>query len=90
MFFVWANVTAATAWALNEVMFGFMSWMNILTLLYLLPKVKKIYDDYIQQLKDGVEEPYFNPEKLGLQGQGMDLWMDINKDRIAADATKQE
>lgn len=40
-FFVWANVTATTAWAISEVMFGLMAWFNLIALLLLLPVVKK-------------------------------------------------
>lgn len=85
-FFVWANVTATTAWAISEVMFGLMAWFNLIALLLLLPVVKKTYDDYIAQHNAGVEMPYFNPEKLGIEN--CDLWMDINKDRIDADTKR--
>lgn len=66
-FFVWANVTATTAWAISEVMFGLMAWFNLIALLLLLPVVKKTYDDYIAQHNAGVEMPYFNPENWGLR-----------------------
>lgn len=66
-FFVWANVTATTAWAISEVMFGLMAWFNLIALLLLLPVVKKTYDDYIAQRNAGVEMPYFNPENWGLR-----------------------
>ncbi len=84
MFFIWANVTASTAWAVSEIMFGLMAWFNIISCLILLPIVKKVHDDYFAQRKAGVEEPYFNPQKLGIKN--CDVWMDINKDRIEADA----
>lgn len=83
-FFVWAMVPAATAWAISEVMFGLMAWFNILALLFLIPVVKKVYDDYFAQRKAGVKEPYFNPEKLGIKN--CDVWMEINKDRIEEDS----
>lgn len=82
-FFLWANITASTAWAISEVMFALMAWFNLITLAILLPNVKKTYDDYMQQRKAGVKEPFFNPQKLGIKN--VDVWMDINKDRIAAD-----
>ena len=84
-FFIWANVPAGTAWAISEIMFGLMSWFNIISLLILLPVVKKVYDDYMGQLKSGVREPYFNPQKLGIKNA--DLWMDINRDRIRQEAS---
>lgn len=84
MFFVWANVPARTAWAVSEIMFALMSWFNLIALIFLLPNVKKIYDDFMAQRKAGVASPYFNPDKLGIKN--VELWSDINKDRIAADA----
>ncbi|MGN1007523.1 MAG: alanine/glycine:cation symporter family protein [Butyricicoccus sp.] len=83
LFFVWANVTASTAWAISEVMFGLMAWINGIALIFLFPTVIKVYNDYMQQRKDGVEEPYFNPEKLGIKN--CDVWMEINKERIEKD-----
>lgn len=86
-FFIWAMVPAATAWAISEVMFGLMAWINGIALLLLIPVVKKVYDDYFAQRKAGVKEPYFNPQKLGIKN--CDVWMDINKDRIEADDGKE-
>ena len=64
-------------------MFALMAWFNLIAMLFLLPTVKKVYDDYMAQHKAGVEDPYFNPQKLGIKN--CDVWMEINKDRIAAD-----
>lgn len=86
-FFIWANVTAGTAWAISESMFALMAWFNLIALLFLLPTVKKVYVDYMDQRKAGVEDPYFNPQKLGIKN--CDVWMDINKDRIAADRANE-
>lgn len=86
LFFLWANVTASTAWAVSEVMYALMAWTNIIALLLLIPVVVKVYNDYMEQRKSGVEEPYFNPEKLGIKN--CDIWMEINKDRIKADEEK--
>ncbi|MGN1014803.1 MAG: alanine/glycine:cation symporter family protein [Butyricicoccus sp.] len=86
-FFIWTLVTASTAWAISEVMFALMAWFNLIALLFLLPNVKKVYDDYMEQRKAGVEDPYFNPEKLGIKN--CDVWMEINADRIAADEAKK-
>lgn len=83
-FFLWANVTAGTAWAISEIMFGLMAWFNVITLLILIPVVKKVYDDYMKQRKAGVKKPFFNPQKLGIKNA--DLWMDINKEEIEAEA----
>ena len=85
-FFLWANVSASTAWAISEVMFGLMAWVNGITLIIMIPTVIKVYNDYFKQRKAGVEKPYFNPEKLGIKN--CEVWMDINKDRIEEDRKK--
>ncbi len=86
MFFIWTLVTASTAWAVSEVMFALMAWFNLIALAFLLPTVKKVYDDYMEQRNAGVEQPYFNPEKLGIKN--VDVWMEINKERIEQDQQK--
>lgn len=82
MFFLWTNVTASTAWAISEIALGLMIWVNGIALIFLFPKVIMVYKDYTDQLKAG-HEPYFNPQKLGIENA--DLWMDINKDKIRMD-----
>jgi len=79
MFFVWFNVAASTAWAVSEIALGLMIWVNGIALIFLFPKVIKVYNDYMSQLKAG-KKPYFNPQKLGIKNA--DLWMDINKEYI--------
>ena len=86
-FFVWALVPSAVAWAISEVMFGLMAWFNLIALMILIPVVKKVYDDYFAQRKLGIKDPYFNPKKLGIKN--VDVWMEINKDRIKADEAKE-
>src|SRR5699024_2347761 len=85
MFFMWANVTAATAWAISEIALGLMIWVNGITLIFLFPPVIKVHRDYTDQLDAG-ESPYFNPQKLGIKNA--DIWMDINKDKIQNDIDK--
>lgn len=79
MFFVWFNVTAATAWAVSEIALGLMIWVNGIALIFLFPTVIKVYKDYMSQLKAG-EKPHFNPELLGIKNA--DVWMDLNKESI--------
>lgn len=83
MFVLWSVLDAGTVWAVSEVMFGLMAWFNVGSLVFLLPTVKKVYDDYMEQRKAGVKEPYFNPEKLGIKN--CDLWMEINAEQIKKD-----
>lgn len=79
MFFVWFNVTAATAWAVSEIALGLMIWVNGISLIFLFPTVIKVYNDYMRQLKAG-EKPHFNPQALGIKNA--DVWMDLNKESI--------
>ena len=64
-----------------------MAWLNLITLMIEIPVVKKVYDDYMKQRKAGIEDPYFNPQKLGIKN--CDVWMDINKEQIEADAARK-
>lgn len=82
-FALWSVVPASTVWAVSEIMFGLMAWFNIIACILLIPTVKKLNDDYFAQRKAGVQNPYFNPEKLGIQNA--DIWMEINADRIRAE-----
>lgn len=68
-------------------MFGIMAWVNGIALVFLFPKVVKVYNDYVEQRKKGVEEPYFNPQKLGIKN--VDVWMDINKEQIERDERQE-
>lgn len=88
MFFIWTLVTASTAWAVSEVMFALMAWLNLISLIFLLPTVRKVYNDYMGQLKAGVKQPYFDPDKVGVKN--VDIWKEINADRIAADKEKAQ
>lgn len=81
-FALWSVVPAATVWAVSEIMFGLMAWFNLIACILLIPTVKKVNDDYFAQHKAGVSDPYFDPEKLGIENA--DIWMDINADRIKA------
>lgn len=78
------SMTAGVVWvqeAANTALPVIGGIIIAIALIFLLPNVKKIYDDFFQQLKAGIEVPYFNPKKLGIKN--VDLWMDINKDLIA-------
>lgn len=87
-FALWTTLEASTIWAISEVMFGLMAWFNLISLMFLIPVVKKTYDDYFRQRKAGVKEPYFNPQKLGIKN--CDVWMDINKEKIASGEAEQK
>lgn len=81
-FALWSVVSAGTVWAVSEIMFGLMAWFNLVACLLLIPTVKKVNDDYFAQRRAGVEEPYFDPKKLGIDNA--EVWQEINADRIKA------
>ena len=85
-FFLWSTISASTAWAISEIILGLIAWTNGISMIFLLPTVMKVYEDYFAQRRAGVKEPYFNPEKLGLSG--CETWMEINRDRIEQDRQK--
>ncbi len=81
-FFYWFGVSASITWAIGEIAFGLMIWINCVALIFLSKTVITTYKDYMDQRKSGIEKPVFNPEKLGIKNA--ELWMDINKDKIAS------
>ena len=64
---------------------GIMVWTNVVVLMVMSPTILKVYRDYREQRKAGIEEPIFDPEKLGIKNA--DLWMEINKDKLNENAT---
>ena len=83
IFFYFAIQSASTSFASGEVGVGLMVWFNVIILLIMSPRIKKIHDDYHAQRKAGIEKPVFNPKKLGIKNA--DLWMEINADKIPDD-----
>lgn len=80
VFFVFAIGTSNATWAIGSVGVGIMVWTNVIVLLVMSPTIIKVYKDYKAQRKQGIEEPIFNPQKLGIKNA--DIWMEINKDKI--------
>nr|MBF6634978.1 alanine:cation symporter family protein [Planococcus sp. (in: firmicutes)] len=63
--------TASAAWALGDLGFGIMTWLNIVAILLLTKPALKVLRDYEQQKKEG-KDPVFEPLKLGIKGA--DFW----------------
>ena len=59
---------ASIIWSLGDMGVGLMAWINIVAILLLSPKAFKALRSYEQQKKDGIENPVFDPEKLGIEG----------------------
>lgn len=81
IFFYFAVQTSSTSFSSGELGVGLMVWFNVIILLIMSPTIIKVYKDYQRQRKAGIEHPVFNPQKLGIKNA--DIWMEINKDRIA-------
>lgn len=84
LIFIWGNIESGLAWNLSDTALGGCTWINMLVVLVLSPKVVALYKDYEEQMK-AKKDPYYNPDKLCWKGVDVDMWKDINKDRISAD-----
>lgn len=55
---------ATSVFFFSDPMMGILAVVNLLAMLMLFPTVTRILADYRQQLKNGVEEPVFDPAKF--------------------------
>ena len=84
LIFIWGNIDSGLAWNLSDLALGGSTWINMLVVLLLSPKVFALYKDYEEQMK-AKKDPYYNPDKLCWKGVDAEMWKDINKKRIAED-----
>ncbi len=84
LIFIWGNVDSGLAWNLSDLALGGSTWINMLIVLALSPKAFALYKDYEEQMK-AKKDPYYNPDKLSWKGVDVEMWKEINRDRIAAD-----
>jgi AGCS family alanine or glycine:cation symporter len=80
-FLIFAIGTSTATFAVGSFGVGLMVWTNVIVLLIMSPTIIKIYRDYKSQRDSGIEEPVFNPEKLGIKNA--EVWLDINRSKIA-------
>ncbi|WP_221563208.1 sodium:alanine symporter family protein [Alkalihalobacillus sp. TS-13] len=74
VFVFYSSTNSATiAWAMGDLGFGIMTWLNIAAILLLTKPALKVLKDYEMQKKEG-KDPVFNPTKLGIKGA--DFWED--------------
>ena len=64
--------TAKQAWDLGDIGVGLMAWVNIIAILLLSKVGMKVWKDYVAQRKQGIEDPTFDPKKLGIKNA--DFW----------------
>ncbi len=79
-YYTWAVSDSSDMWALQDLACGVLVWINVIVLLMFSKTITKLYKDYQNQRKHGIETPVFNPEKLGIRGA--DFWMEHNKDKF--------
>lgn len=73
---------ASLLWALGDLGFGSMAWLNLVAILLLTKTALKIFKDYEAQKKAG-KEPVFDPVKLGIKGA--DFWEEKIKNNGSKD-----
>lgn len=64
--------TAKLAWDLGDIGVGLMAWVNLIAIVLLSKTAMIVWKDYVKQRKNGVEDPGFDPESLGIKNA--DFW----------------
>ncbi|OJH18999.1 sodium:alanine symporter [Bacillus obstructivus] len=68
--------SASLLWALGDLGFGSMAWLNLVAILLLTKTAIKVFKDYEDQKKAG-KDPVFDPIKVGITGA--DFWEEKRK-----------
>ncbi len=68
-------LSADMIWTMGDIANAFMAWINVVALIILGNLGIRIFKDYDRQKKSGVENPKFDPKKLGL-GEECETWID--------------
>lgn len=72
--------TAKSAWDLGDIGVGMMAWVNLIAIILLSKTGMKVWKDYENQRKQGIEAPTFDPKKLGIKNA--DFWEENNTDKL--------
>ena len=64
--------TAKLAWDLGDIGVGLMAWTNLIAILLLSKTAMKVWKDYTDQRNKGIEDPEFDPERIGIKNA--DFW----------------
>ncbi len=80
--FCWGIIKSDTAWAISDLALGACTWINMVVVWCLFPKCVALYKDYRTQMDAG-KDPVYNPNKIKWEGVDVDLWNDINKDKLS-------
>lgn len=65
--FIGTIVASDAIWAMADIGNALMAWINIIALIIVGNKGILIYNDYIQQKAEGILNPVFHPDRLGLK-----------------------
>lgn len=58
---------AKLAWAVGDIGVGLMAWVNVIAILLLSNTVIRVWKDYINQKKKGIEKPVFDSKKCNIK-----------------------
>lgn len=72
--------SASLLWALGDLGFGSMAWLNLIAILLLTKPAIKVFKDYETQKRAGLD-PVFDPIKVGIKGA--DFWEEKRKEESA-------
>lgn len=67
-------VAADTIWAMADIGFGTMAWVNVTALLIMGGLGVRIFFDYTNKRRSGIDNPEFDPFELGIQS-GAEVWI---------------
>jgi AGCS family alanine or glycine:cation symporter len=87
MIYIGSVENASLLWGLGDFGFGSMAWLNLVAILMLTKTALKVFKDYEQQRKAGIE-PVFDPIKLGIKGA--DFWEEKVKEGNSRGKKKTE
>ena len=76
LIFIWGNIESGMAWNLSDLALGSITWINMVIVLALSPKVIALYQDYDAQMKQGVN-PVYDVDKLSWEGVDKEMWREI-------------
>lgn len=76
LIFIWGNIESTMAWDLSDLALGSITWINMLIVLMLSPKVFALYKDYRQQMDEG-KDPVYDVDKLSWDGVDTEMWREI-------------
>lgn len=68
-------VSADAMWAIGDIGYGLLGWLNMLAIIALSGVVRKVMKDYDRQRRAGVD-PVFDPQALGIENA--DYWTGLS------------